>query len=53
MGISNLSDETRIQILKEHSKYVVGVRFSPDGYYLASVSHDKTVNLYRRGDDPR
>lgn len=36
-----------VRHLKDHSKYVVGVRWSPDGRYLASVSHDKSVHLYR------
>lgn len=36
-----------VRHLKDHSKYVVGVRWSPDGKYLATVSHDKSVHLYR------
>jgi WD40 repeat protein len=32
----------------EHNKYNVETRWSPDGQYLATVSHDKSVNLYKR-----
>ncbi|CAM9145352.1 unnamed protein product [Choristocarpus tenellus] len=41
-GVSLLSS------LKDHSKYVVGCRFSPDGHTFATASHDKVVALYTR-----
>eukprot|EP01034_Spumella_vulgaris_P025000 gene25000-31403_t len=33
---------------KDHTKYVVAVKFSADGEYLATASHDKSVNVYHR-----
>lgn len=38
---------SQVTHLKDHAKYVVGVKWSPDGTLLATVSHDKSVNLYR------
>ena len=37
-----------VQPFKDHSKYVIAVRWSGDGQYLATAGHDKTVNLYRK-----
>lgn len=37
-----------VTTFKDHSKYVVAVKFSSDGRYLATASHDKSVNLYKR-----
>ncbi|KAK9766291.1 hypothetical protein K7432_004722 [Basidiobolus ranarum] len=36
-----------LQSFKNHTKYVVRVRFSPDGNYFASCSYDKTFNIYK------
>lgn len=36
--------------IKDHTKYVVCIQFSPDGQFLATASHDKSVNLYRRSE---
>jgi WD40 repeat protein len=48
----NLSDPAMpaesISAANNHSKYNVDIKFSPDGQFLATVSHDKTVNLYKR-----
>jgi WD40 repeat protein len=32
---------------RQHGKYVVQVVWSPCGRYLCTVSHDKTVGIYR------
>lgn len=37
-----------IQVLRNHSKFVVKCAFSPSGDYLASCSYDKTVSIYHR-----
>lgn len=34
--------------MRKHTKYVVLVKWSPDGRYLVTVSHDLQVILYRR-----
>lgn len=36
-----------------HSKFVVRVKWSPDGKLLASASHDQTVGLFRVGDESK
>jgi len=40
-------DSKVLQAFSDHSKYVVSVKWSPGGQYLATASHDKTVNIYR------
>lgn len=42
------SSSSSVLMFKDHTKYVVGIKWSPDGAYLATVSHDKTVNLYKK-----
>lgn len=37
-----------IQVLGEHSKFVVKVAVSPTGEYLASIGYDKKLVVYRR-----
>ncbi|KAI8904728.1 WD40-repeat-containing domain protein [Gorgonomyces haynaldii] len=37
-----------IQSFEDHVKYVNNCKISPSGDYLASGSHDKTVNVYKR-----
>ena len=37
-----------VTIFHDHSKYVVSIKWSPNGSHLATVSHDKTVNLYKK-----
>lgn len=37
-----------VQVLKDHSKFVVKVALSPTGEYLASIGYDKKVIVYRR-----
>lgn len=37
-----------IQVLRNHTKFVVKCAFSSSGEYLASCSYDKTVCIYRR-----
>lgn len=37
-------------VLEGHTKLVTCVRFSPDGDYLASMSMDNTVRIWRRDD---
>lgn len=34
--------------MRKHTKYVVLVKWSPDGRYLVTVSHDQQVILYRK-----
>jgi WD40 repeat protein len=36
---------------KYHSKYVIGVRFSPAATYMATASYDKSVNVFRKRSD--
>ncbi|ORX91966.1 WD40 repeat-like protein [Basidiobolus meristosporus CBS 931.73] len=36
-----------LQSFKNHTRYVVKVKFSPNGQYFASCSYDKTFNLYK------
>ena len=36
------------KVVRKHTKYVVLVRWSPDGRFLVTVSHDLQVILYRR-----
>jgi WD40 repeat protein len=33
--------------LRNHQKYVVGVAFSDSGDFFTTISHDKSVNIYR------
>ena len=40
------SGETVLAHFTDNSKYVVRVKFSPDGTQLATASYDKTVHLY-------
>ncbi len=42
-----------IQVLKEHSKFVVKVAVSETGEYMASIGYDKKVVVYRRKHDTR
>ena len=35
-------------MVRKHTKYVVLVKWSPDGRYLVTVSHDQQVILYRK-----
>ena len=44
--IVNLETTELIQCGKDHSKYVVRAKFSPDGKFLVTASYDRTVNLY-------
>ncbi|UZJ52553.1 hypothetical protein CBS101457_001873 [Exobasidium rhododendri] len=37
-----------IQILRNHTKFVVKCAFSPCGQYLATCSYDKTICVYKR-----
>eukprot|EP01033_Poteriospumella_lacustris_P002579 gene2579-1875_t len=46
--LDSVSMELSIAEYKNHSKYVVGVRWSPSAKYVATVSYDKSVILYRR-----
>lgn len=36
------------KVVRKHTKYVILVRWSPDGRFLVTVSHDLQVILYRR-----
>lgn len=46
-GIFDTSDTKHVVTLQEtHSKYVVCVRWSCSGAFLATASYDKTVNVY-------
>eukprot|EP00128_Syssomonas_multiformis_P006652 Colp12_sorted_trinity150504_noHs@5184 len=36
------------KVVRRHAKYVVLVKWSPDGRYLVTVSHDLRVILYRK-----
>ena len=45
---SSSSSSSNVLVFKDHTKYVVGIKWSPDGAFLATVSHDKTVNLYKK-----
>lgn len=45
---SRFSEETPISVIcKEHNKYVVGLKWSRDGLYLVSISHDKSMVVYK------
>lgn len=33
---------------KDHSKYVINVKWSRDGQYLATAGHDRNVNIYKK-----
>lgn len=51
--IAHIDPETAelcVASFRDHSKYVVAVCWNADGSLLATASHDKTVNLYRRKD---
>ncbi len=41
------TDAPAVVSFKDHTKYVVCIKWSMDGQLLATVSHDKSVNLYR------
>lgn len=43
----DLEAGTILQTLKDHSKFVTRVGFSPDGRFLVTCSHDHTANVYR------
>lgn len=32
---------------KDHNKYIAGLKFSLDGKYLASTSHDRSIQIYK------
>lgn len=36
-----------VQDFKDHKKYVVSAKFSPDGQYFVSASYDRTLNIYK------
>ncbi|GAM22643.1 hypothetical protein SAMD00019534_058180, partial [Acytostelium subglobosum LB1] len=40
-----------VQTFKDHQKYVVRVRWSPDGRKFATCSYDKTLKYYAQADD--
>jgi WD40 repeat protein len=44
--IRKAEDGELIQTLSEHTMWVTGVAFSPDGHYLASISLDGTLQLW-------
>jgi WD40 repeat protein len=48
VDIAGDQDKEAVTIFKDHTKYVVCIKWSPDGCFLATVSHDKTINLYKR-----
>jgi WD40 repeat protein len=50
MVMQSLSGESHpvIQKFKDHSKYVIAVRWSRDGEFLATAGHDKVVNIYHK-----
>ena len=33
---------------KDHSKYVVSLKWSRDGQFLATAGHDRYVNIYKK-----
>lgn len=37
-----------VQVLQDHSKFVVRCAFSPKGDYLATCSYDRTIKIYKR-----
>jgi WD40 repeat protein len=45
VGATEDSEED-VQLFHDHSKYVVCLRFSPDGRRFATCSYDRSVNLY-------
>ena len=38
----------QVQLLEKHSKWAVGVQFSPCGSFLATLGHDHQAHLYTR-----
>mmetsp|Transcript_28159 Transcript_28159/g.40092 ORF Transcript_28159/g.40092 Transcript_28159/m.40092 type:complete len:431 (+) Transcript_28159:27-1319(+) len=49
-SLINQEKEEYLQLIKDHSKYVISVQWSPCGQYLATASHDKSVNIYCKRD---
>jgi hypothetical protein len=45
--ITSIDNNPRIITFKDHNKYVISVKWSLDGLYLATAGHDKTVNIYK------
>ena len=45
---SDISGQAGLYVYKDHSKFTVSVAWSPDGRWLATASHDKTVHIYRK-----
>jgi len=48
-GADGDASDGSIQMFHDHSKYVVCLRFSPDGRHFATCSYDKSVNVYGYG----
>ena len=46
--ITSVESNPRIVSFKDHTKYVIALKWSLDGSYLATAGHDKTVNIYKR-----
>jgi WD40 repeat protein len=44
--LMSVDSTPHILFYKDHSKYVISVKWSNDGKYLATAGHDKVVNIY-------
>lgn len=49
--IVDFMDGQVIQSFSDHEKYVVRVKWSPDGLWFATASYDRTANLYKKKPD--
>lgn len=47
-GINLNINNNYYNIINNHSKYVIGIKWSSDGEFLATGSYDKSVNLYKK-----
>ena len=43
---ADLAAQSQVQLLEKHTKWAVGVKFSPDGTFLATLGHDRQAHLY-------
>ena len=48
INILNGVEVPDVTIFHDHSKYVICIKWSPNGSHFATVSYDKTVNLYKK-----